>query len=448
MRFLRDINLVFFTYVANYLLAFVLSILVARGLGADGRGVYEITLLTISIAQAVMSLGVGVASLYYIGKKTYATGDLLSNGQFMVLVSAALSGLLVLLAAGTFGPRLLEENMPYWIFVFGVPLLLNFNLLTTFLQAHNRFLAMNSLTLLRPLVMVALLIGGLVLGRLNTTNVLVIWSIATLAAVVLGLVLLGIRNIHLPTVLWPNWSVLKAQMRFGVQGQLGNVLQLLNYRVDKYIALAFVGMSGVGIYGVGVGVTESIWFIANAVAVVLLPHLTSAKEEEAAAFTPVACRNTLFLSLIAAAGLGVVSLPLVPLFFGDEFSHSVVAIWWLLPGTVALAGTKILASYIFSRGKPLINSYITIATLAVTLVCDFALIPFFGVPGAAAASSVAYSTSLVLSLIVYQRLSGQSPWGAIFVKGSDLRMYLETARNARARLFPATAVAGDLEGGP
>ncbi len=79
----------------------------------------------------------------------------------MVLVSAALSGLLVLLAAGTFGPRLLEENMPYWIFVFGVPLFLNFNLLTTFLQAQNRFLAMNSLTLLRPLVMVALLIGGL-----------------------------------------------------------------------------------------------------------------------------------------------------------------------------------------------------------------------------------------------------------------------------------------------
>ena len=72
MRFLRDINLVFFTYIANYLLAFVLNILVARGLGTDGRGVYEISLLTISIAQAVMSLGVGVASLYYIGKKAYS----------------------------------------------------------------------------------------------------------------------------------------------------------------------------------------------------------------------------------------------------------------------------------------------------------------------------------------------------------------------------------------
>ncbi len=448
MRFLRDINLVFFTYVANYLLAFVLSVLVARGLGPDGRGVYEISLLTISIAQAVMSLGVGVASLYYIGKKTYDTRDLLSNSQFMVLASAALSGLLVLLAAGTFGPRLLEEEMPYWIFVFGVPLFLNFNLVTTFLQANSRFLAMNSLTLVRPLVMVALLIGGLVLGGLNTTNVLVIWSIATLVAVVAGLLLLGIRNLHLPTVLRPDWRVLRAQITFGVQGQMGNVLQLLNYRLDKYVVVAFVGLSGVGIYGVGVGVTESIWFIANAVAVVLLPHLTSTGEEEAAAFTPVACRNTLFLSLIAAAGLGVVSLPLVPLFFGDEFSDSVVAIWWLLPGTVALAGTKILASYIFSQGKPLLNTYITVASLAVTLTCDFALIPFFGVPGAAAASSIAYSASLILSLIVFRRLSGRSLREAVLVRGSDLRLYLETARNARARLFPPATVGGDPEGGP
>jgi O-antigen/teichoic acid export membrane protein len=448
MRFLRDINLVFFTYVANYLLAFVLSVLVARGLGPDGRGVYEISLLTISIAQAVMSLGVGVASLYYIGKKTYATRDLLSNSQFMVLASAALSGLLVLLAAGTFGPRLLKEDIPYWIFIFGVPLFLNFNLVTTFLQAQSRFLAMNSLTLVRPLVMVALLIGGLVLGGLNTTNVLVIWAIATLAAVALGLLLLGIGNLHLPTVLRPDWRVLRAQITFGVQGQMGNVLQLLNYRLDKYVVVAFVGLSGVGIYGVGVGVTESIWFIANAVAVVLLPHLTSAHKDEAAAFTPVACRNTLFLSLVAAAGLGAVSLPLVPLFFGDEFSHSVVAIWWLLPGTVALAGTKILASYIFSQGKPLINTYITLASLAVTLTCDFALIPFFGVPGAAAASSVAYSASLLLSLIVYRRLSGRSVREAVFVQGSDLRLYLETARNARARLFPPATVASDLEGGP
>ena len=70
----------------------------------------KIILLTISITQAVLSLGVGVASLYYVGKGTYALRDLLSNSQSIVLASTLVSGLLVLVAAATFGSKLLAER--------------------------------------------------------------------------------------------------------------------------------------------------------------------------------------------------------------------------------------------------------------------------------------------------------------------------------------------------
>ena len=219
---------------------------------------------------------------------------------------------------------------------------------------------MNAVTLVRPVLMVALWsCGAAIAGGLTTTNVFVFWAIALLAAVLLALLLLGLRNLHLPTIIWPRWPVLKAQVTFGLQGQAGNILQLLNYRLDKYVALAFVGTDGVGIYAVAVGVTESIWFISNAVAVVLLPRLTRASSEETAALTPLFCRHTIFLSLLGAVAVGALSPLLLPLMFGSDFSPAVTAVWWLLPGTVALAGTKVLAAYIFSRGKPLINTYIT-----------------------------------------------------------------------------------------
>jgi O-antigen/teichoic acid export membrane protein len=141
----------------------------------------------------------------------------------------------------------------------------------------------------------------------------------------------------------------------------------------------------------------------------------------------------LLVSLAAATGVGVLSPVLVKAIFGAEFGPSVTAVYWLLPGTVALAGTKIVASYIFSQGKPLINSYITIAVLAATVLFDLALIPAFGVAGAAAASSIAYSLSLVFSLAVYSRMSGRGVWEAVLVQGSDLQMYLDAARSLRAR---------------
>jgi len=433
VSFLFNVNLVFLTYIANFLLAFLLRVLVTRALGADGLGSYTLFLLTVSIAAAVLGLGVSVSTIYHIGKQTFSERDILSSSQAVVLGSLVVSGALVGLTALTFGDRLDREGVPYWLFLLAVPLFVNFNILTAMLQGASRFLAMNLVILLRPLGMVFLLVAGMAAGGLDVRGVLVFWTVSSFLTMAAGLVLVGLRHLDLPTVLRPRWLVLKEQVRFGMQGQAGNLLQLLNYRLDSFLVLAFVNAAGVGFYAVGVAVSESVWFVANAVAVVLLPRLTHAEAEDAARLTPIVCRNTLLVSLAAAAGVGALSPVLVEAIFGGEFGPSVTAVYWLLPGTVALAGTKIVASYVFSQGKPLINSYVALVTLAATVLFDLALIPRFGVPGAAAASSIAYSLSLVLSLAVYSRMSGRGAWEAVLVRGSDLQMYLDAARTLRAR---------------
>ena len=439
MNFLLNVNLVFLSYVAQYLLGFALTVVVTRELGPEGRGLYTLFLLAVSIAQAVLGLGVGVAAIYHIGKKRFPMRDVMSNAQTLVLASALASGLLVLLAWPIFGDRLAEHDVPYWLFALAVPLFLDFTFLTMVLQGSNRFLAMNFLVLLQPLVMLTLVGIGLTAADLGVTNVLWLWTLATALAVAAGLALVGLRNLHLPTILRPKWEVLREQVKFGVQGQVGNLLQLLNYRLDSFLVLAFVNAAGVGLYAVGVAFSESVWFIANAVAVVLVPRLTGAEAGEAARLTPVMCRNTLLVSAVAAVGVGLLSPVLVEAFFGSDFSGAVPAVLWLLPGTVALSGTKILAGYIFSQGRPLINSAVATVTLATTIALDLALIPPFEIAGAAAASSVAYGLSLVLSLVAYRRLSGQTAWGAVLPQSSDIRLYVGAARNLAAWFTTAGA---------
>jgi len=195
---------------------------------------------------------------------------------------------------------------------------------------------------------------------------------------------------------------------------------------------AFVSTAGVGVYAVSVTVSQSVWFIANAVAVVLLPRLTGADASDAARTTPLVCRSTLFVSALAALALGVASLWLIEALFGDDFESAVEPLLWLLPGTVALAGSKILTSYIFSQGHPLTNSLITVAALAVTLAADFALIPPFGVAGAAVASSLAYGVHFALSLAAYRRLSGGSIWEAVVVRGDSRRVIEQLTGHRKA----------------
>ncbi len=434
LGFLGHVNLVFLTYAASAALAFGVAVLVARALGPQGRGVYALFLLSASIAQAALSLGVGVSAVYYLGKRTYPLSRIVANSQQIVLASAAVSGLLVLLAWPVLGETLLDHDTPYWAFAFAVPLFLNYNVLTTVLQGSSRFLAMNAVIVAQPLVLLALLATGIALGDVDTTAALLFWSGATLAATALALALLGREALRFSDLVRVDWPSLREQVRFGVQGQVGNLIQLLNYRLDQYIVLLFVSTAAVGIYAVSVTISQSVWFFANAVATVLLPRLTAADEGDAARTTPLVCRNTLLVSAIAALALGAASPWLVEGLFGAKFEGSLVPLLWLLPGTVALAGSKILASYVFSQGRPLVNSLITVVSLAVTLVADFALIPPLGVTGAAIASTLAYGTHFGLSLVAYRRLSGGSVWEAVVVRGDDLRRYLEVARQ---RLAPA-----------
>lgn len=432
--FLGHVNLVLLTYVASAAFQFGAGVLVARALGPDGRGVYALFLLSASITQAALSLGIGVSAVYYLAKGTYGRSRVVANAQQITLASAAVSALLVLLAWPILGDTFGDHNTPYWVFAFAVPLFLDYNVLIAVLQGSSRFPAMNAVILAQPLALFALLAFGVLFGDVDTTAALLFWSAATGGATLLALVLVGRDGLLPADLLRVDWGSLRDQVRFGVQGQVGNLVQLLNYRLDQYLVLLFVSTAGVGIYAVSVTVSQSVWFIANAVATVLLPRLASTDAADAARTTPLICRSTLLVSALAAGGLAAASPWLIEALFGGAFKEAVTPLLWLLPGTVALAGSKVLTSYIFSQGRPLTNSLITGAALVVTLVADFALIPPLGVAGAAIASSLAYGVHFALSLLAYRQLSGGSMWEAVLVRGDDLRRYLAAARQ---RLAPA-----------
>jgi O-antigen/teichoic acid export membrane protein len=226
-----------------------------------------------------------------------------------------------------------------------------------------------------------------------------------------------------------------------MQGQLSNLIQLLNYRLDSYLVLLLVNASGVGLYAVGVSLSEGMWLIANSVSVVLLTNLTAGDDENAARMTPIVCRNTLLVTAAASLAAAAVSPFAIPWIFGDAFDDAVLPFLWLLPGTVALAGTKILAAYVFSRGRPLINAQIAFVTLVITVVADLALIPPFEVAGAAAASSLAYGCSLALSAVAYRRVSGGSISSVLLPRSSDVPYYVVGLRSLLGRLRRSEAQA-------
>jgi stage V sporulation protein B len=429
--FLFNVNLVFAGTVLNAAISFTMAVLLARALGPEGRGVTSLYTSAINVSFMLVSLGASAAAIYFVARRELTARQSMEVGLSLALIAALLSVLGVLAAYLLFNDQLVDAGVPYWFIVFSIPAAVQFRSVEAVLQAQGRFAAFNAmgislgLTAFLSFVVIELTIG------LTVSRAIVVWSFYFVFPALFGYLLIG-RDA------WPRRPAGPATLRqvatFGMQGQVSNLVQLLNYRLDSYLVLVFVGASGVGLYSIGVQLSEGLWFIANSVSLVLLTNLTAGDEAYAARATPLVCRGTLLVTSLVALAAGAVSPFIIPTVFGQAFEGAVLPFILLLPGAVALAGTKVLASYVFSRGRPLINGAIAAVALVVAVGVDAALIPVWGVKGAAVGATMGYIVSLALTAIAYRRLSGGSLFEALVPRPSDLALYRHEARALAARL--------------
>ncbi len=435
--FLRNVNAVFLATVADYAIAFVTSIVVARTLGKAGLGAYSLFFLSAALTHQIVGLGMGNAAIYMLGRRVFTLRQVVTAGQVMAGIAALVAALLAVVGVPVVGDALRQRDVPAWAFLLAVPAMMNYRFLGFVLQGSGRFVAMSLVTLIDPLVFLLMLLAALAMADPGVGGAIWLRSAELAFGAAVALAFVGVRHVDVVRLFRPERDVIARMVRFGAQGELGNLLQLANYRLDAYLVALFVGQAGVGLYAVAVGLSEGIWFIANSVAAVLVTQLTASDADDAAERTPVVLRHTLLLSAIGAAGLAAAAPVFVRLLYGGAFSPAVVPLLWLLPGTVALAGSKVLTAYVFSQGRPLVNTLITAAAVVVTVALDLALIPVLGVTGAAIASSAAYSVHFALALWAYGRLAEANPLRSLAPRRSDARVYTDTLRLWVRRVRPA-----------
>ncbi len=434
--FLVNVNLVVLSQIVIYGLAFGLRVVLARTLGDEGLGTYSLFFVAVLVAGGIASLGVGLGNIYFLNKGTHSYRVLLAGSLFVLTVASIITWVLVAAFGLITEPELFVSGRAYWLYASALPAIVAYILLTSFLHGASRFLALSSVAVTQGLTGL-LMVGALYLAdTLDVFSALAAWAASFLLADLLTVVLVGVRKADLGGLLHPPWQALKEQIHYGAQGQAANLAQLFNYRLDQFLVAAFVSRAGVGHYTVAVGLGESVWWISSAVAMVLLPRLTQMNRQQADAMIPLVCRNTVLVSVGAAAGLVAVSPLLIRLLFGGEFTAATTPMMLLMPGVIAASATRVLGSYLFSQGRIIYNTYATFIALGVTIGLDLILIPWLEVEGAAIASSVAYVVALVATLYWYRRVSGRGVWEALVVRPSDLRLYSDFLRRLRARARP------------
>jgi O-antigen/teichoic acid export membrane protein len=197
-------------------------------------------------------------------------------------------------------------------------------------------------------------------------------------------------------------------LRYGARGQLGNLLMLVNLRLDFVILGVLAGPAVVGIYAVASKFSELMRLPATALNYVLYPRF--ARQDAASADAEV--RRLLPRAVAGTAAmtpfLAVAAVFTLPVLYGSVFSSAVLPSCILLAGLAVEGAAAVSSAYLCGRGRPGANSWGMGAGAVVTVVFDLALIPRFGVIGAAVASSLAYLVATGLLSTITRGLARRS----------------------------------------
>jgi O-antigen/teichoic acid export membrane protein len=405
-NFQKDVIVTFLTQVVKIVLSVATAAIVAQFLGPEGKGTLALALLVPGMLGIFLSGGIGLANVYFAGSQRLDVAALTANSVGITLLVTIL-GFGVVIGLAAFGLlQALVPGVPVWIVLvamLGFPAGLLSGFLSSILQGLQRIVTVNLINLSQGVLTLALTLLFVIACKLEILGAV----LAPVASGALSLIIFGILLHREGIVLTPSWSypVLRSTLSFGLQGQIGNVLQFFNYRLDIFILNYFLGPANVGIYTVSVRLAELLWYLPDAVGFVIFPKAAATDSEEMNIFTPRVFRITLGLTALGALILAFVGRPVINFIFSSAFSGAYVPMLVLLPGVIFLGGAKVLANEIAGRGYPKYNSINAGLALVLTIVLDLVLIPRYAILGAALASTIAYTAIFFTAIGFYLTVS-------------------------------------------
>jgi len=431
--FTLDALTTFITRVCVFGLGFLIGVINARVLGPSGKGTVALAVLVPTFASQFLRFGVDVANVYFLGSKKHALQAILGNSLMVVVATTMVAVPVYIICIPLISDTIAAGVEPSLLLLAGLllPLSLLVGHLSPIFLGLQRVKKYNFIALWGKVTAFFFIVVLVVVLSLGVVGAIWATILASLLVVSWALKELSKEVSVKPTL---NPGLLKESISLGFRAYLGNVVQFFNYRLDMFVVNYFIGVANVGFYSTAVTGAELLWYIPQAVATILFPRTAATGVEEAKLFTPKVCRNTFLITLIAALGLSIVSKPLILFIYGEAFAPSVIPLWLLMPGVVALSISKILTSDLAGRGLLQYGAYSSAISLVATIICDLVLIPRWGIAGAAVASSISYCIATLVVLFFYVRISGNGLAVVLIPRKEDVIIYRRYCSSLARRL--------------
>lgn len=371
---------------------FITGPLLARALGASGRGDLAAVILPFTVAAPVFGLGISVYAYRALPRGRPIGAVIGSLGLPLLLLGGVAAGASVPLADALAGGR--ETVRAFLIVGFlAMPLVIVGNLLITCLASLERWRAL-FVTKVTPFAVALLATVALYLdGRLTVATAATAAIAGSLLAAVPALPLLRAGRLVF------QGSLARTGLSFGMKSWIGGLAQMANARLDQLLMITLVAPRVLGLYAVATTISGASSLAAGALGPPLMARTAAGEVHLMAQAVRIMLAATVALNVI----LALITPLLLSVLFGPQFVDAYPMALILLAAQVPLSAAEVLSTALQGHGAPLIPTIGEGIALVITVAGLAVLLGPLGGEGAAIVSLAAYAASFLFQLVMARR---------------------------------------------
>lgn len=420
MKFLRSVTITFLTNIILFIIAFSNNTITSRLLGTSGKGIVSVSGTVVSFSIIILGFGFASANVYYIGRMKKDIGSVIGNNILIALLSIlALIPFYFLNLKYHFA---MLNNVSNIIVIYTLVMIPPFIMKSAF---SNILLGLKEIKLYNIMNVVdngsnvLLLVIFLLISRQPSSAVLA----SMIESIFVCLIEMYIFTRKFALKIKLDTKLAREMYTYGMKAQVGNLVQMINYKLDVFIVNAYCNTSLVGIYTLAVYIGQTLWQITGSVSTIIFPMAASSTDEkEMYKFSNMVTRITFTLILILSVFMALLSRPVIIFVFGRSFAYASTSLLLLLPGISIFSISNILAQHLAGTGKVKYNMISSLISAVITVALDFTLIPRIKIVGASITSSLSYITFTITTLIFYMKESGSKLSDIVILKKEDCLM--------------------------
>lgn len=345
----QDASFTLITQLAAAVLAFAVTVISARALGAGGQGLFYLGWTFGGTVLQFANMGLHSSNTYLAGRDAQKFPALLVNSAYLSLVvggGAAVAVLIVSALISMGGPT--DNSLGFYAMgAVLAPFQMFFLLSTELYLAIGRVKFFNALHLTRAVGQATAAVGC--------------WLVGVTPLTFLALQV-GVNGLLVIPLIFPFKRALKSQRsfesdlfkegsRYALKAYLCCLFGFLAVRVNVYLVEAIAGEAALGQFSVAYRIIDALNLLSISVRTVLFPKLVRDRGRNSS----LGSFSVLLVGAITTLGAIVIGLfaeQLLPLLFGDEYLPAAQLLRILLPGGVCFAMLSVQSSSLASIGFP------------------------------------------------------------------------------------------------